>query len=107
MATLIDGRISYGEVGRLDEREVAALCQAGRQDQFEVLFERYKTPAAMRLAYTITGDQILGEDLVQDAFIRAWRSIRNIRPGLPFGSWFFAIVSNQARDAVLHRRPFR
>jgi RNA polymerase sigma-70 factor (ECF subfamily) len=37
------------------------------------------------------------EDAVQEAAFRAWRKIRNVRPGADFRPWFLAIVANECR----------
>lgn len=51
----------------------------------------------------ITRDWSLAEDATQEAFSRAFRSIRSFRRGQPFAPWLFRIVVNEARRAA-HRR---
>lgn len=86
----------------MDERELLRRCRAGEPEAYHILFERYHRPA-WRLAYAITGDPALADDATQEAFIQAFRSIRNIRDGSPFGPWFYAVVANQARRTVRRR----
>ncbi|MCL8208175.1 MAG: sigma-70 family RNA polymerase sigma factor [Actinomycetia bacterium] len=90
-------------VGRLDDEELLRRCRAGDQDGYAELFRRYRD-RAYRLAYVITGDPGLSEDVTQEAFIQAFRRLENVRPGSPFGPWFFAIVAHCARRQGRARR---
>jgi RNA polymerase sigma-70 factor (ECF subfamily) len=80
-------RIARGELGALDE-----------------LYERYKT-MAYSIAYRITNDATLAEDVVQDAFLGAWRNAaRYIEGRGSVKTWLLSIVHHRAIDAVRRRR---
>ena len=82
------GRIAEGELGALDD-----------------LYERYKT-MAYSIAYRITNDATLAEDVVQDAFLGAWRNAaRYIEGRGSVKTWLLSIVHHRAIDAVRRRRP--
>lgn len=82
------GRIADGELGALDE-----------------LYERYKT-MAFSIAYRITNDASLAEDVVQDAFLGAWRNAgRYVEGRGSVKTWLLSIVHHRAIDAVRRRRP--
>jgi RNA polymerase sigma-70 factor (ECF subfamily) len=53
---------------------------------------------AFRAAFVITGDATEAEDAAQEAFVKAYRSIRRFRPGAPFRPWLMTIVANEARN---------
>ncbi len=53
---------------------------------------------AFRAAFVITGDASEAEEAAQDAFVKAYRSIRRFRPGAPFRPWLMTIVANEARN---------
>ena len=53
---------------------------------------------AFRVAFTITGDASEAEDAAQDAFLKAYRSLRRFRSGAPFRPWLMTIVANEARN---------
>ena len=55
--------------------------------------------AAYNLARYLTNDASLAEDVVQDAFLRAFRSFETYRGGPP-RAWLFAILRNCWRDRV-------
>lgn len=52
---------------------------------------------AFRLAFGMTHDREAAEDAVQEATVRAWRKLGNVRPGSEVRPWFLAIVANQCR----------
>jgi RNA polymerase sigma-70 factor (sigma-E family) len=55
-------------------------------------------PDALRLAYLVTGDHHLAEDIVQDAFVRAFGRWRDLRNPNAFGSYLRRTVVNLSRD---------
>jgi RNA polymerase sigma-70 factor (ECF subfamily) len=54
--------------------------------------------AMFRLAWRLCGDEGLAEDIVQDAFIKAWRKIGDFRMQSGFRSWLHRITVNTAMD---------
>lgn len=87
----------------MDETEAVARCLLGDQQGFTELFERYRL-RAWRVAYAMTGDRALADDATQEAFVQAFRAIRNLRPDAPFGPWFYALLTNATRRMVKRRR---
>lgn len=80
----------------MDEPTLVARCQKGDEQAFAALFERYHD-RAFRMAYAISRNRSLAEDITQEAFVQAFRSIRNIRSGEPFGPWFYSLLVRRAR----------
>lgn len=60
------------------QREVSAAAGVTRDEGLQELYERH-APAAGRLAYLLTGDRSLAEDLVQEAFVRLVARFRHLR----------------------------
>jgi RNA polymerase sigma factor (sigma-70 family) len=56
-----------------------------------------------RLAYGMLHDREAAEDAVQEAAVRSWRKLGNVRPGSEMRPWFLAIVANQCRTIVRGR----
>jgi RNA polymerase sigma-70 factor (ECF subfamily) len=48
-------------------------------------------------------DREAAEDAVQEATMRSWRKLGNLRPGTEIRPWFLAIVANQCRTAARGR----
>jgi RNA polymerase sigma factor (sigma-70 family) len=90
-----------------DEADRAVLVRLadGELDALEELYDRYKT-VAYSIAYRITNDTTLAEDVVQDAFLGCWRNAARYVEGKgSVKTWLLAIVHHRAIDAVRRRRP--
>jgi len=87
------------------DRAVLARVSAGELHALDELYERYRT-MAYSIAYRITADETLAEDVVQEAFLGAWRNAgRYIEGRGSVKTWFLSIVHHRAVDAVRRRRP--
>ena len=80
----------------MDEMELVRRAKAGDTVAFETLVHRYWAKA-YRLAESIVGSAD-AEDVVIEAFVQAWKSLQNFRQQSSFGTWFFRIVINQAKQ---------
>jgi RNA polymerase sigma-70 factor (ECF subfamily) len=56
-----------------------------------------------RLAFGILHDREAAEDAVQEATVRSWIKLGNLRPGTEMRPWFLAIVANQCRIVARSR----
>jgi RNA polymerase sigma factor (sigma-70 family) len=87
------------------DRAVLEAVAGGDHGAIEVLYERYKT-MAYGLALRITGDASLADDVVQEAFVGAWRNAgRYATERGSVKTWLLAIVHHRAIDAIRRRRP--
>lgn len=89
-----------------DDFDRAALerIAGGELDALDDLYERYKT-MAYSIAYRITNDPTLAEDVVQDAFLGVWRNAARYEEGRgSVKTWLLSIVHHRAIDAVRRRR---
>lgn len=89
-----------------DDADRAALARVatGELHALDGLYERYKT-MAYSIAYRITNDATLADDVVQDAFLGAWRNAERYITGRgSVKTWLLAIVHHRAVDAVRRRR---
>ncbi len=84
-----------------DDEDVKAvlLCQKGDTDAFEVLVERHQK-RMLNVAYRMLGDYEEACDVVQDAFLAAYRAIRSFRRESKFSTWLYGIVVNHARNRI-------
>ena len=83
---------------REPEPDVVRRAQAGDLDAFEELV-RLCQPDAWRFAYHLTRDRTMADDVTQESFVRAFRSIRTFGGASKFTSWLLRIVHNCAMDA--------
>jgi len=87
------------------DRAVLVRLAEGELDALEELYDLYKT-MAYSIAYRITNDATLAEDVVQEAFLGAWRNAARYVEGRgSVKTWLLAIVHHRAIDAVRRRRP--
>jgi RNA polymerase sigma-70 factor, ECF subfamily len=88
-----------------DDRRVLARIADGELDALETLYDRYRT-VAYSIALRVTRDATLAEDVLQDAFLGAWRHAgRYVEGRGSVKTWLLAIVHHRAVDAVRRRRP--
>jgi RNA polymerase sigma-70 factor, ECF subfamily len=80
-----------------DEAQLTAACLAGDTDAFSVLVDRHRD-AVFNLAYRLCGNAATAEDVAQEAFIRAYRKLRQYRTSLPFRNWVLGICANLSRS---------
>jgi RNA polymerase sigma factor (sigma-70 family) len=66
-------------------------------DDYEQLVREHQV-IAFRTAYVITGSAADAEEVVQDAFVKAYRARGRFRAGAAFRPWLLAIVANEARN---------
>jgi RNA polymerase sigma-70 factor (sigma-E family) len=64
-------------------------------------------PDGIRLAFLLTGDRALAEDLVQDAFVRLVGRLRHLREADAFWAYLRRTIVNLATSHFRHRRVER
>lgn len=77
--------------------ELASLCLAGQQSAFAEIVRRHKEPVH-RLIARIIGDDDEALDIVQEAFVAAYRALRRYDMARPMRAWLARIAINKARD---------
>ncbi len=55
------------------------------------------------MAFVVTSSAADAEDVVQEAFVKAWRALGHFRSGSEFRPWLLKIVSNEAKNKVRAR----
>jgi RNA polymerase sigma-70 factor (ECF subfamily) len=78
-------------------------AQRGSADALEKLF-RAHWPRAYRAALLVVGDAAAAEDIAQESFLAAVRSLDRFDRRRPFGPWLHRIVVNRAIDFARARR---
>jgi len=88
------------------EDEIIVRARAGDCDAFCELVERYKQ-RPLRLAYSFCANYEDAKDLSQEAFIKAFKTIKNFRGNSKFYTWFYRILVNICRDYLRRKRRNR
>ena len=89
----------FGETrpARVDDTLLIREAQQGNTAAFEELVQQYDR-AALRLAIHLTGSQEDGQDIYQEAFLRAYRNLPLFRFESSFYTWIYRIVTNLCLD---------
>lgn len=83
--------------------ELIARCKAGDQDAHFRLYKLY-SKAMFNVGFRITRNEEEAEDVLQEAFINAFRNIDSYRGDATFGAWLKRIVVNKAINAVNRKK---
>lgn len=94
--------MGYGAsmTGRLELESDLVLVQRARSGDygaFEALFDRHRT-LVYRFAYQMTSRRDDAEDVVQEAFVRAYQNLHRYRDEAKFTTWLLRIVTNLCTD---------
>ena len=81
----------------LPDEDLIRAAVGGDDAAFRELLERYKK-RAFGVAIGIVGDPDEAQDVVQDAFIKAYHNLKEFRFGSNFYTWFYRLLVNQAID---------
>jgi RNA polymerase sigma-70 factor (ECF subfamily) len=97
--------MAVAESGDSDEA-LAARAATGDQPAFEALMARYRT-RVFGLAYRLTGSDSDAADVLQDAFLQAYRHLGSFRCEARFSTWLYRIATNAAlmQRRARARRP--
>ena len=90
-----------------DDLELHRRILAGDERAFDELYSRY-AGAAYGLAYRLTGQQMLAQDVVHDAFLALWRAPEAFDPSRgTFRTFFLSLVHHRAVDTVRKEQRLR
>src|SRR5690349_11338509 len=78
------------------DRALVDAAAAGSREAFDELVRRYQT-SIITLARVLTSGSGEAEDLAQEIFVRAWRSIGRFRGESTFRTWLHRIAINVVR----------
>ena len=93
---------SVGELNDTDW-EIVDSVRAGNTRSYAMLVDRHKD-RAMTLAVRLIRSREEAEEIVQDAFLRAYRNLDQFRGEAKFSTWFYRILYNLCMTRVARRR---
>jgi RNA polymerase sigma-70 factor, ECF subfamily len=91
------GHMAGQSLSRIDDSILVREAQRGNRAAFEELVRHYDQ-AVLRLAMHLTGSQHEAQDIYQDAFLKAYKSVGNFRFECSFYTWIYRIVTNLCLD---------
>ena len=87
----------------VSDEELVTRAQAGDQESFNQLVNRWERPI-YALAYRTLGREEDARDVVQEAFLRAFRGLKGFKGQAKFSSWLYRITLNLCRDWMRRNR---
>ncbi len=84
------------------DHELVIRCQRGDLDAFGELYARYER-AVYRFAYHMLGDPDDADDVMQDAFVKAYRTLPGFRGDCSLQTWLLKVTGNLCRDRIKTR----
>lgn len=89
--------------GPVTDEDLVARATAGDLESFNQLVSRWERPI-YALAYRTLGREEEARDVVQEAFLRAFRGLKGFKGEAKFSSWLYRITLNLCRDWVRRER---
>ncbi len=91
------------ESSACEDRDLVAEVQNGSRAAFSTIVKKHQR-SLLRLSMKFTKDLATAEDVVQEAFMKAYERIRTFEGRASFRSWLFQIAVNTAKNKLRSRR---
>jgi RNA polymerase sigma-70 factor (ECF subfamily) len=92
------------DYARLPEAEVVARARAGDREAFRAIMQRCNQ-RLFRIARAVVRDDAEAEDVLQEAYARAFAAFEGFRGEAGVATWLTRIVLNEAHGRLRKRRP--
>ena len=87
----------------VEEADLVRRARAGDRECFSRLVKNHTT-RTYRIAFSLLRNRSDAEDAVQEAFVTAYRSIKNLKKEASFGAWLARIVTTRSYDIIRKRQ---
>lgn len=82
-----------------EDHELISLCKRGDVDAFEVLVRKHQK-RMLTIAFRMVGNYEDACEIIQDAFVSAYKNIKNFKEKASFATWLYTIVLNLSRNRL-------
>jgi RNA polymerase sigma-70 factor (ECF subfamily) len=86
-----------------DDQALVEAAQAGEKDAFDEIVERHRR-AVYQVCYRFVNNHEDASDLAQEAFVRAWKGLKNFKGEAAFSTWLYRIAVNVSLNRVSAKR---
>lgn len=100
---LYQGRAGINDLTEDEPDDLAARARAGEQEAFGAIFELHSR-FVYKFIYAMLGDAGTAEELKQETFLAAYRSIQNLRDEAKLKTWLCGIAKNLVYKFLRSRR---
>jgi RNA polymerase sigma-70 factor, ECF subfamily len=90
--------------GQPDDRILVEAAQDGDVAAFEAIVRRHQA-AVYRVGLRMLGSPADAQDVTQETFVRAWRSLGRFRSDSAVSTWLYRIVTRRCLDVLGARHP--
>jgi len=104
-AALWDAPVNSPPARPPEDSDLVAATLGGNSEAFATLVERYDR-AVYHLAYRTVRDSEEARDVTQEAFFKAYRSLKTFKPEAKFSTWIFAIAYHACCDRLNRRKRY-
>jgi RNA polymerase sigma-70 factor (ECF subfamily) len=86
-------------LAELDDSDLVSATVSGSREAFDVIVTRHRR-AVYQVCYRFVNNHEDASDLAQDAFVRAWRGIKNFKGESALSTWLHRIAINVCLNRV-------
>ena len=98
--------VSSAEIDAAEESTLIERARSNDYAAYETLY-RLHVGRVFALCLRLLNDHDLAEDMTQEAFIQAWKSLTKFRGDSAFGSWLYRIATNTVLSQMHKQKPFK
>lgn len=95
--------VEKAEVVAVSDADAVARTLGGEREAYRILVERHSA-YVYRVAYRMTGNPQDAEEVVQEAFMRAYQKLQQFAGNANFGTWVYRIAANYAIDRLRQKK---
>lgn len=92
------------ELADLDDAALVAEAASGNRDAFDVIVDRHRR-SVYQVCYRFVNNHEDASDLSQDAFVRAWKGLRNFKGQSALSTWLYRIAVNVCLNRLSTKAP--
>lgn len=86
-------------LAELDDAGLVAEAATGNREAFDIIVERHRR-AVYQVCYRFMNNHEDANDLAQDAFVRAWKGLKNFKGQAALSTWLYRIAVNVCLNRV-------
>lgn len=99
----VDGATAIDFSG-LDDAALVTAAVGGQREAFDVIVERHRR-TVYQVCYRFVSNHEDASDLSQEAFVRAWRGLKNFKGQAALSTWLYRIAVNVCLNRVSVKTP--
>ena len=86
-----------------EDWSIVESCLNGNREAYALLVKKYEK-SIFNIVCRLIGTTEEARDITQETFIKAYKSLRQVKPELKFSNWLFKIATNLCKDRLKKRK---